>query len=1139
LTGSICGHDAEILRKKQMETPSLKAKKGVKTGKSKGPILSAVTMKPDRGRAFRPQKPEGGKALARIQQFRLERGFPLLDLENPEPREVPIRSEARGKARPAISKRESKTASPYLAAFHTLEKMPSDLMGPAVPVAQGWRPIGPFSVPHGQTYGAGPGSRPPVSGRVAGIAIDPSNANHILCGSGGGGVWETRDGGTTWEPRTDNQPSLSIGAVAFDPSNPLIAYAGTGEGDTRRGALGVGLLRSADGGTSWTVHATAPFVGLAFFDIAIDPTNTNHILAATTGGLFESANAGSTWTLRRGSLTFDLSFHPVNSAEVFAACDDGLFRSTNGGTAWTAVALPSSPASFARVEVCHAPSNGNIVYVFAAGSADTGHLWRRNIFGGAFAVELIPPSLDAGQGWYDWFAAVAPNNPDLLYVAGIDAHKGVRSTSGVWSWTDISAKTAGDSIHPDQHCIAFSPTNPNIVYIGCDGGIYRSPDGGITWKSLNKGLCITEFEYLAQHPQWEAFLIGGTQDNGTLRYEGSEVWFHVQDGDGGDCGVNASTPYTCFHTFFNMGLERSTTGGGWGSWSWIELSSPSLFYPPVEVRNNIVVQAGTIVFISDSNGTAFASVALPAVAGRASALAIASSTTVYVGTENGRIYRIDKNGATWQTPVALTRPTSGFVRDIEVDPQNPGRIWVTYSATAGGRIYRTTDGGTTWTNISTGLPDIPFNSLAVDPANTNNIWASADVGVYRSPDGGTTWTNFSNGLPNAICYDLLFHATSRLLRVGTQSRGAWEINVDVATMPNVEVYLRDSTVDTGRVSPSPSGVPDPFSFGSVTQWWQSTDLKVDSPSYQRSLLTDVDFEIFEDDHGVFFQGLVHENAQRGKTVRVYVQAHNRGIVSASNVAVKVFFADASLGLPNLPAGFWTGFPNNVILPGNPWQAIAPHVIIPSIQPGRSQVIGFLWNVPATAADHTCLLAITTADNDSLVTGTLNIATLVTSEKKCGLKNLSVVNPPPGIGPRVLGLKLNLWATKEGGREYSIGCDRKPAKMVRGLVLSKALAKLAKASGLKSTRLALDDQAEIARLADRHPELRESHDLKTMFISREAGSWLRGLKLSTKQPEEILVLLEPKPTPGRWSLYQTDTYGNVVGGFTLQCNDDRQ
>src|SRR5688572_29319018 len=181
-----------------MQTPPLKTKKGARRSASRGPGLSTVKLKPVRGRAFRPKKPEGGKALARIQQFRLERGFPLLDLQDPSPQESPVKAVRRRTGAAGSAKNKGAVSTPYLEAFRAVAKMPSDLMGPASAVPKGWRPLGPYSVPHGQTYGSGPGSRPPVAGRIAGIDIDPFNPDHLLCGAAGGGVWETRDGGATW-----------------------------------------------------------------------------------------------------------------------------------------------------------------------------------------------------------------------------------------------------------------------------------------------------------------------------------------------------------------------------------------------------------------------------------------------------------------------------------------------------------------------------------------------------------------------------------------------------------------------------------------------------------------------------------------------------------------------------------------------------------------------------------------------------------------------------------------------------------------------------------------------------------------------------------------------------------------------------
>jgi photosystem II stability/assembly factor-like uncharacterized protein len=1083
------------------------------------------------------KEPPGGKALARLRQFEHERAL----LESPVVEgkaDRPLARDAKGTTETAKRARES---YPYLAAYEQMQQL--ERAAPAMAVPQGWRPLGPFSVPHGQTYGSGPGSRPSVSGRLAAVAVDPDDPDHILIGAAAGGVWETGDAGATWEPRTDSQPSLAIGAIAFDPSNPSVVYAGTGEGNFYA-RLGAGLLRSTDGGTTWVVQATTPFVSAGFYALVVDPLNGSHLLAGTTVGLYESTNGGSTWTQRRSTRTWDISMHPAvagdatSTQEVFAACNDGLYRSTNGGTTWAAVALPGAPApGYMRLAVRHAPSDGDVVYAFAAGASGSGHFWRRAAFAGAFTAATLPSGLATGQAWYDWFLAVAPNNSDIVYAGEIEVRKGVRSATDSWAWSTISA-TTGDSIHPDQHAIDFSPVDPNVVYVGNDGGLYRSPDAGTNWDSLNKGLSIAEFEYLAQHPLWEAYLLGGTQDNGTLRYEGEEVWYHVQDGDGGDCGVNAGKPATCFHTFYGMGMERSTSGGGWGAWSWVGPPVPaghqSLFYPPVEVNGNVVAQAGTSVFISLNNGSAWTEVALPQpAAGIATALAIPTTSRVYAGTQNGHIYRIDFAGGAWGAATRLTQPRTGFVSDLAVDPTNASRLWATYSNIAGGHVYRSDNAGTSWTNVSAGLPTIPANAIVLDPAAPDTVYIAADVGVYRSTDAGASWAAFNNLLPNALVADLVFFEPLRLLRAGTRNRGVWEVDVDATTMPDVELYLRDSVVDTGRRLPSPSGINDPFSIGSVTHWWQCTDIKVDAPSYQTPTPAAVDFELFEDDHGVAAAGLIHENAQRGKIARVYVQLHNRGSKPATNAAVKVFFADASLGLPDLPTSFWTGFPANSLPASSPWKEVAPHKIVASVEVDRPRIVSFDWPVPASAAGHTCLLAITTASDDQIATPELTIAALVQSNKKCGLKNLTVVDPPPAIGPRTRAVLLNIWRQRKW-TTYQIGVDRRSSPIVSGIVLSKRLSEIARAQGLKRVRLTQEQRTEIEKIIRLRPALRKQLDASTAYQPAAKGPWLRSLTLDARKPEPIVVLIAPKPRPGKWSLIQWADDGTEVGGFTLQA-----
>jgi photosystem II stability/assembly factor-like uncharacterized protein len=652
----------------------------------------------------------------------------------------------------------------------------SGTLGPPTGIGPQWRFLGPTMTANGQTYGD---SRVVVSGRVAAIAVDPSNSNHLLCGSAGGGVWESRDRGLTWAPRTDYMPTLTVGALAFNPSAPNIVYCGTGEGNFYA-RLGAGVLRSTNGGTTWTVLASSPFIGQGFYDLIVDRANGNHLLAATTSGIYVSNDGGVTWTLRRGGRCWDLSMHPAggSTAEILAACVDGIYRSNDGGTTWTKVTLPQAPAGFDRLAVDISRSTPAVAYAFGASGA-TALLYRRNS-SGVWQSATPPSGLNTRQAWYDWFLAVSPDTDAQIYLGAMEVYRGTLSGTS-WSWITISNK-AGDDIHPDQHAIAFDHANANVIYVGNDGGLFTSPNRGTNWTSLNNGLGITELEYIAQDYGSSRWLMGGTQDNGSIRYTGSSAWDHIADGDGGDCGVNRANPNTVFHTYFNMGMERSTTKGDFGSFGWIgpnpSAGYSNLFYPPMEVNNTTVAQAGQSVFVSRNSGGAWTEVALPA--GQiASAMYLPNPNTVFVGTIGGRLYRITWSGSAWSAALALNSPRlNAWISDIFVDPNNLNRLWVTYTTIGGGRIFRTDNGGTSWVDRSAGLPNLPMNAVEIDPGDANRVWVAADLGVYQSRDGGASWTSFANGLPNALAADLLFHPHARVLRVALRNRGVWEIPVD-------------------------------------------------------------------------------------------------------------------------------------------------------------------------------------------------------------------------------------------------------------------------------------------------------------------------------------------------------------------------
>jgi hypothetical protein len=311
------------------------------------------------------QKPPGGKVLERLLLALESRGLgdvadAVVATAMPEERRpefvaaralsttAPAES---GERRPggmeAASTEAAAAAEDYMAA--------AARTGPPTASGPQWRSLGPWTIPNGQTYGT---SRVNVSGRVSAIAVDPSNPAHVLCGAANGGVWESFDRGASWWPRTDNAATLTVGALVFDRRAPGIVYCGTGEGNWWSW-LGAGILKSTDGGSTWSTLCTAPFVGQGFYDLIIDPAASRRLFAATNGGLYTSTNGGVTWTRRRTAPTWALSIRPAGgaAAEILAACSDGLFHSTDRGVTWTNVALPGTTPPFDRLAVSIAPSN--------------------------------------------------------------------------------------------------------------------------------------------------------------------------------------------------------------------------------------------------------------------------------------------------------------------------------------------------------------------------------------------------------------------------------------------------------------------------------------------------------------------------------------------------------------------------------------------------------------------------------------------------------------------------------------------------------------------------------------------------------------------------------------------------------------
>lgn len=273
-----------------------------------------------------------------------------------------------------------------------------------------------------------------------------------------------------------------------------------------------------------------------------------------------------------------------------------------------------------------------------------------------------------------------------------------------------------------------------------------------------------------------------------------------------------------------------------------------------------------------------------------------------------------------------------------------------------GYLMRSIDGGKSWADISgTGarsLPAVPVLAIEQDPRSAQVLYVGTAVGAFRTTDGAKSWHRLSRGLPNVIVQDLVLDVGQYTLKAATHGRSMYEMRL-APPHPDRLLYLRDSAVDPGYLRPSPSGVEDPSRPKGRTYWYQSPDIKVDSPAGGfylhggglRTVFDGVEFDL----------ELQHESFERGRKNWVYAQLHNRGPAPASDVVVKLLWCTSAAGASRLPADLWDRWPQKPTKPSR-WQEVGTQAI-PRVEAARPVVMQFAWTPPADAGSHCCLLLV--------------------------------------------------------------------------------------------------------------------------------------------------------------------------------------
>lgn len=635
---------------------------------------------------------------------------------------------------------------------------------------------------------------------IGSVAIAPSDPTTVFVGTG--------------EPAFSLDGFFGVGIYRItnaDSPNPTIA-----------GPLNVGSV----GGDVFT--------GRSISEIQVHPTDPNILFASTvTGvgglggngpataaqlGIYRTTNAlGATPTFEKIAIqgtagasrsVIDLAIEPGNAATLLAAVvgsggDGGIYRSTNAldtTPTFTRTLTTGDGAELGRAEFAINKVSGTVTVIVASGTG-SGTVFK-STDGGVTFPALIDNNFCSGQCFYDIAVAIDPNDANKVYLGGSPTIPFARALDG-----SLNFVQSNTGLHVDTHAITVAPSNTNTIYFGSDGGVWKSTDGGANWVSQNNTtLSSMQYQSIALHPTDRYFTIGGTQDNGTHFLRPDNSWVRATGGDGGQSVIDQNATDTSnvfgYHTFFNqtnsqIGYRRLNPFNGAGqiqtgvnkgcfggvSNNGIVCSDSVLFYAPISRgpgNPNTVYMGTNRVYRSADRGDS-TTIVSQQFATRVSAIGIAPNddNIRLAGTTSGLIFLSTTAAATTMTDITGVVPAR-YVTRFAIDPTNNNVAYVAlggFGLPAGSHIFKTSNllsGAPTWTASGIGIPDVPTNALAIDPANTGTIFAGTDIGVFRSTNGGATWQPFSDGLPRVAVFDMQFQPVHRILKVATHGRGIYE-----------------------------------------------------------------------------------------------------------------------------------------------------------------------------------------------------------------------------------------------------------------------------------------------------------------------------------------------------------------------------
>ena len=673
-----------------------------------------------------------------------------------------------------------------------------------------------------------------MGGRIADIAVNPTDRSTWFVAVGSGGVWKTTNSGITWQPVFDDQTSYSIGSVTIDPNNTDVVWVGTGENVSgRHVGWGDGIYKSSNGGKTWQNMGLEKSEHIG--KILVDPRNSNVVFVAAEGplwssggdrGLYKTEDGGKTWQLvlniNEDTGVTDVEFDPTNPDVIYAAAyqrrrhtwsllaggpESGIYKSTDNGATWRKIETGLPKGDMGKIGLAVTPADPNLVYATIEASNTEKGFYRSMDKGESWEHQNSYTSDGTGPHYYQEIEA-SPQNPDLVYQMDVFIH--VTRDGG----SKFNYLGTGREKHGDNHAFWIDPDNGKHLIAGSDGGLYESYDEGMTWRHF-PNLPISQFYKLSLDNSLPFYnIVGGAQDLGTLmgpsrttNTEGvrNQDWSVPLGADGYDNAFDPEDNNIAYIEIQGGSLNKydkrthellyiqpqPEPNDPPERWNW---DSPILISPH---DHNRLYFGSQRVWKSNDQGNSWAPISEDL-------------------TTNTNRYELEMMGRVRSTDALYDNGAMSKYATLTSISESPLVEGLLYTGSDDGLIYVSEDGGQNWRK-SGDLPNVRarsfINDVEASSHSENTVFTLADAHkfgdyttfMFMSTDRGRTWKSIAGDLPkNTIVWVIKQdHIDENLLFIGTEygiyfspNKGTnWiKLSTGVPTIPfrDLELHKRDN-----------------------------------------------------------------------------------------------------------------------------------------------------------------------------------------------------------------------------------------------------------------------------------------------------------------------------------------------------------